>query len=385
MQPIHSRPFPVIENSENKSIVYTLLPGKPDSRVTRISGPDMRARVLQSAVKDRNVMYYSLNLLRERVGKNPSPEWLEARRVEIICSQHRKKISSQAQISNFTYVMKLATFKNVFHLFTKEAVQDIWTAIEQKKSDFEKKYSIAACQDIRALLPAFLAQDQFANLHDYLQHMMQVTKPQIDEEFLRQMGTSSEEIYNKERVLYEIDEIKGKRWNELDSTYQDHFRLIYVFNTMAKAYQLRQAHWRPWPGTGIHSLIWELADKGPMLVLGQYGSSRYVEDPVKCSKTLHDPVQNCEHSVYAWSQKSLPPIANLCDPFLIIGAKILENGNEVVYFCDCLSDSSPVPGSRKIYAMTFKCFIENIADMRGVAKNYEGFFPFGYHSSQKPY
>lgn len=51
MQPIHSRPFPVIENSENKSIVYTLLPGKPDYRVTRVAGPDMRARVLQSAVK----------------------------------------------------------------------------------------------------------------------------------------------------------------------------------------------------------------------------------------------------------------------------------------------------------------------------------------------
>src|SRR5689334_21337624 len=58
-------------------ILYQLLPGKPDPQEQcsfATLNSDKRRRVRQAPYKENTCWYYSLNMIRNRIGKNPTQE-----------------------------------------------------------------------------------------------------------------------------------------------------------------------------------------------------------------------------------------------------------------------------------------------------------------------
>lgn len=380
MEPFNTKPFQVIDQIENKSINYSLPPGKPNAKIPRPIGPDTRPRVKQKASRYYNNSHYVFNLIRERIGPNPPAKWAEARRVEIICSMHRKEISAiygnAPAFSQFINSESIQTLcQKITKTYTESLLKELQAAV---KGQPRLEKAVSKTKEIFTGLVSLQANDLCDNLNNDLRSAARV---RIDNEFLKKMGTTAEEIYKKEHRLY--PNAFDTTWEELNIQEQNQLRYIYTFMVKAKAYNLKPAHWRPWPGTGINFLISELNKKGPMIVLGQYGYTHYVTDPKPTGEVLRDPSQNCAYTVYAWTQQDeISQEKKFCDPFLITGAKILENGNEVVYYVETSFDDLPINGSRRIYTMSFQTFREYLADTRGFPNNYEGFFPWGYHAPE---
>lgn len=371
--------FPIAQ-IEQKSIVYTTLPGKPDASMPRPVGPDNRPRVTQKAAVGKQFCYYTINLLRERIGKNAPEALAEMRRIEMICSQYRKQLTKHMvevpEVSQLILISSVAEFfKSIKKSNIAFLLPQLMTSISYLSSDAQNQ--------IKNFLPKFAAQNKFDNLHDYFYEIRFNQKARYENEFLQKLGISAEQIYTREHLLYPEGNF-SKSWNDLSVFYRNHFSSIYAFSAMAKAYGLKQAHWRPWPGTDINFLISELIDKGPMLVLGQYGNSHYTEDAILDRETLKDSEQKCEHKVYGWGLNAEHPKERVfCDPILVTGATVLHSGLGVVYFVDTMLAVTQEAGNRRIYAMTYEFFIANLSDTRGFDNNYEGFFPWGYHAPDK--
>jgi hypothetical protein len=79
------------------------LPGKPNPKKSYSGTAPLAERVLQLGQKKNTCLYYALNIIRDRVGKNPTAFQTKAREAEIIVSERRKK-QTKLQEEWFVYI-----------------------------------------------------------------------------------------------------------------------------------------------------------------------------------------------------------------------------------------------------------------------------------------
>src|SRR5262245_11770607 len=77
--------------SNETTYILSLPQGKPNTKYPIENGvQDERPRIPQPPQKGLNCTYYSMNILRKRIGPNHDSDYAEARRIEKLCSDFYK-------------------------------------------------------------------------------------------------------------------------------------------------------------------------------------------------------------------------------------------------------------------------------------------------------
>jgi hypothetical protein len=240
---------------------------KPDPKE-----PSNRSNLFTRTTVDRPLpkgdtnFYYALNLIRIRIGKNPSRSLASNRRLEMIASNLRKKISSLSH--------------SLLGDFISASVQQVRLVCESE--GFEISPEIKTVSEKRSF-----------NFDDYLK-----TKT----------------------ILLDL-----------------------LYN---KLFLMERATWNP--SQNIENLIECVNKAGPMIVKGMLGIHFFGS-----RATISEKIES--HIIYQFNEETHITRA-ISHEIVIVGAKILDDGRNIVYFKD------PKDGGKDTYAISYELFSKQAMD-----------------------
>lgn len=329
-----------------QSIVYELPPGKPDPHFPCMEGVDNRPRVRQSVQKGDSCAYYTINRIRQRIGASPTTEALKkARQLEQICSLWRKKITrlylefpySDEYLFSARAETELATnhAKIFYHLISGGADRDAQSVPESKG------------RTMKALLQAFLQQDQYKLFYQFLREEYASQSMAINRWFLSQLSPPS----------LQFIENRCKEGNVSTQT-----QIIALLNVamacMVKSYGLAHSNWKP--EAGIKDLVYQLQAQGPIAVFGHLGAAQYIDPPQRLS------IQFADRAVFGWKKDSKKQNHLSGHAVVIVGAKY-EGSIEQIYYIDCHDPSDPAnPALQRIYAISYRTLVAGLYNVYGL-------------------
>lgn len=256
-------PLVTLERTDN-SILYELPPGKPDPNQKCTVGEESRTRVLQSGVKGACCWDYTFNLIRPRIGKHPDKELLKERFIEKICSQRRKELTAYDDAFPISitelYLQSTATLLEKFDL---EKAQ-----LFLKDPDSSLCCFSAILDDRSNIIPyiqEFIKEKKHKNMYEFLIFKRSCKSIELNLKFLNHFPTDIDKM------------IEDENWKKWDIERKAAALDIYVRDFSADLYQLKKSSWQPL--NGIEKLINELQTKGPLMILGDFGPSAYIDLP----------------------------------------------------------------------------------------------------------
>jgi hypothetical protein len=348
---------PIVHSSASE-ILYALPPGKPNpevpcSKITAFSRP----RVEQSAQKGPTCWYYALNMIRLRVGKNPSEDLKEEREIEKIISQRRKLVTAirLKQDSDQAIVRQLMNDPNYIHrrLWTKEGASKLLPRFKELSQSPIKDVSEEATKLVR-ILGSFSEQDRFAHLQEYTNflHCDQINK--INFMFLNRLGKNPE-------TYFEVDQIADlksgtvtveRRWSDVPEVNKKALLDNYFFRASYEKYGLQVSPWHP--EDGAQRLVEVLRENGPMYIKGRLGRAYYTADPQVVSRVA-------SREILGWKKGSERIDASIFHSVVVVGASSESRG--FVYFVDPQDKSAPEV-ERPVYVNSYEQFISQLGGLR---------------------
>lgn len=397
--PFHGSWSKYILQNKDSSVLYSLPPGKPNTKIPLVPGEaDLRPRVNQSPPKGPTCFYYAFNLLRDRIGANPPKEYERKREIEAFISNYRYQIEQlnrpyQNPEIAVDSVFKLIKFDKDLHsvkLSLPMIIQAIHDAIPLLMSEYKD-----ALPDLPAraasIVQEFCAQTEYGNLDDYIKNIKHSKFIAIHQKFFQVLGIDPKtwyDNYQKEYAQAFIDS-RGVRFSEADNRFLlDEFLKsttawdifsqknpailgIYSQVAIAEAYGFKKAEWRP--SQTISSLFLALKNHGPLYAGGLFGNSYYAKDP-----TIRQTIEG--RSIYGWAPEDRLPATDTGHLFgeqvgtghaiVIIGAAKGGSKGGYVYFIDPSDGSSATdPSQQKIYVITYENFVANVTTTDGRKSN----------------
>ncbi len=336
-------PITILQKTEN-SILYGLPAGKPNPHLKCNKGEDVRSRVLQTGAKGAACWYYTFNFIRLRIGKNPCSDLRQERALEEICSRRRKEQKAFDDMLPFS-IDELYS-KSDSSILEKLDLENAQTFLDNLSSascilseNIEVRLSLTHC------IKEFLNEKTHKNLHEFLIFKRSSKTIEINLKFLQNFKTDVHKM------------LEHQNWEKLDIENKAAALDAYVRDCHADFYKLKKSSWKPLQG--IEKLCDELKEKGPLMVLGDFGTSAYTDQPFKMSQQINS------RDIYAWHPGAERNQALAGHSVLLIGAKKIKD-NAFVYFIDPSDSSDPLDQSKqKIYLISFKNFTSNIYDITG--------------------
>lgn len=349
--PTLSTPFPLLKK-EKDHILYTFSPGKPNPHEMWNENNDPRTRIYQKGAPQGASFDYACHLLRPRIGNVFPEEWADAHKIEKIFSDLRKRILALPHDPELIFLIKNSHNRTIFQNITHKKKEGLETLKTLSGKVFEE----------------FMAQEKHKNLLDFL--LEKVFQPKIDllEEFLLKISEkdtlplikSSAETSAKKSEL----PINFIYLSSLESFLES--SKIHLFN-------LNLSIWSP--KKGIHGLVSQLKEHGPMAVKGVFGRNVYTEDPFIIREKIAD------QDIYAWKKGLLIKRDALQTTIVVVGAKAETKKSGRVYFVDPSDPSNPYnPSTRKIYLISFERFCANLYNLH--TQGSEGPPQYGFHAQK---
>lgn len=385
MQPVTSPRFPFCEQ-KNNHVMFSITPGKPDTRQMRPVGLDTRKRVKFVSKSHNNSAYTALNLLRNRVGKIHPPQLGRQRAVEKECSAFQKAVLKVPQsMDSMAHQVDNPLIKDILPTMTKNRVPAFIEMINQLAAIFsdedKKKF-----QEVIDWIKKFDQQTKFDNLNDYLHHENFGKRLQVYLNFLTKNHVDPRMKFEQEGQLgFENEKVKD--WDKLAVRDKCCLAHMYALELVADMHGFSKTHWNPSVHIDIEVLIEQLTQYGPLVVLGSFGQMHYINPPTEAKQTIEDRIQGCKRKIFYWPKNS--PCKEENSPMvamIIIGAKtetIKGEKTELVYYIDPEDGSDPAQiENQKIYMMSYRNLRENIANWRGIRNSSSGKGGWGYHPPQ---
>lgn len=324
-------------------VFFTPRQGKPGLRSSSSASEESRGLVRQLSQKDgSNCLYYALNTIRPRIGKNPPKNLEREREIEVIISQRRKLRSKH--LPDVTHMRDFAYQAFSAGCSTRIEAQNLLTNIDTMlASDIPPRQRETAIE----ALTDFVKQKEYDNFIDYTKSLILKKEIAINKWFLKQFKIDSDKILAT--VKADGKGKTGKSQTSL-STLMDQDRVLerFAVNTQFEQYKLKKSSWHP--SLPISSLMQQLREKGPHVVSGLIGQPYYIDKPHKVEEIQGKPI-------FGWKPGSKTQSCSETHCVTIIGARKKGN-NERVYFIDPWDGSNPQkPEQQKIYTMSYKNFV----------------------------
>lgn len=354
--------------SNNSLILYQVEPGKPNPQ------GEMQGRVVQTAMKGGVNWYYTLNFLRNRIGKGHSEELKSEREIEQFFSSYRKKMTAfYDEMPSACNQLEHPTVKDAFvgitHQKAFEMLND-WDnspigRIDKHCAPLEENYV-----GMKEMCAAFATDPkEFTNLYDYLVDY-RIKGPADANEVLAHFGLTAEGWYN-DKMKERFD--GALPWEELNDSLKQTFPKAMATQLAAEKYGLKIAEWKP--TQPFEDLIASLKEHGPHYVQATMGSRLYTIPPF----CLKDKIG--ERNIWGWKPGSpKQEREHFGTSLLLVGAQ-KKGVSEVVYFIDSEDASDPKDvETQKIYAVSYKTLKANLSDLYGLAgEGAESPFPYAIH------
>lgn len=339
-------PISILEKTST-GIIYEIPPGKPDPEQKCNIDKETRSRVLQSGLKGATCWYYAFNFLRKRIGKNPCVGLEIARAIEKACSQRRKE---QAAYDN-AFPVSIAELysKSDARLMKKLNLKTAKLFLEsQTSSSFALSETLEGRSSLIPYIKEFLREKKYKNMHEFLIYKRVSKTVEINIKFLSNFKTDIHKMTEHEH------------WKKFDIEQQAAVLDTYVRDLSADLYMLKKSSWKPLQG--IDALCNALKEKGPLMILGDFGVSAYADEPFKMSQQINS------RDIYAWSPGSERNKSLAGHAVLLVGSKKIQD-KAFVYFIDPNDPSDPLDRSKqKIYMISFTNLTSNICDIIGHKK-----------------
>ncbi len=381
------------------TFIYSMPEGKPDVKNHPLTSENAYSRpmVEQKPQKGHSCLFYALNMLRLRIGPNPSPEYQEARKIEKCVSDFRKNLmvlKDKRRESGSEEVNLIAFFStsiNAIHMLrgidvdltrAKLIPHRSWVVSTVQEYDrlaassgvAESSKERAFYAKAKALFEQFIQQDQYAALDDFIRHNYSHENIKLCLDFVNALTLDSKRAYD-ERVrkdarenlalqlgsqvvvsdaLVERDIGSILPYEEVQKRADRLNHLAYAEAAKAMGFQFA-----PWmPKQTIVDLQECLKKYGPLIVSGRFGGSYYQAPPEQ--KTVVE-----GRPIFGWQPKDRRPEPNSHYIFggyhvvVIMGASINDKakGGGIVYFVDPKDGSRPTQidqlNTQKIYAISY--------------------------------
>lgn len=366
-------PLSILEKTDN-SVLYEIPAGKPNPRQNCTVGEDQRDRVMQSAYKSNTCWYYTLNFIRNRIGKAPCEQLSKEREIERLCSLRRKAQTEHEnslpavanQLQNQLGSVALSYIDLTQAQFLIENGEKLQPILETPEA-------LEGRPSLFPFIAEFLDQEQCKNMHEFLLMKKFNTWNEINIQFLSNFNLNVEQLLESE--INEENGYKKINWEKLDPVKKAGFLDFFARDVSAKAYGLQKSSWRP--EKGIDGLIDELKKNGPLAIGGALGRPAYIDEPFKMSQKL------AGRDIYAWRPGAKRhPTTFSGHSILLIGAKKIQD-KAFVYFIDPIDPSDPQDKpSQKIYMISFSNLTSTIYNLHGRMRQ-DSPVPYGYYGSFK--
>lgn len=360
---------PMIDSGS--TFVYNMPRGKPDVKAVPLTPENEHSRPLteQKTQKGGTCFYYAMNFLRLRVGPNPSPEYAEARKTEVLISGLRKQITAQGPEATPEYIARVSDRYHSLFLNSGVTSFDRATLLE-KKEEIQSQMKLIE-EDLNAegpglagkmemALERFQQQERYDDFFEFIEKDRERELRKICFKFLENLtgdpaGANLDtwaEYISESRTLME-----GREYSSQDPAIRALAQRVSPFERekkqvaklfalahekAAQAFGLRFAPWTP--NMSPADLQNTLKTHGPLHVVGKFGHSHYTA-PSEIRETVGDA------PIYGWLAKERiqGPDYGMNHAIVLIGAK--TDGDGVVYYLD------PRHGVEKIHRMSYKTLI----------------------------
>ncbi len=387
-----------VKSQPSSPYLIDLRQGKPNTKIPlkQSDGSDPRPFLVQLPQKGPNCSFYSLNMLRKRIGPTPCPELVEARRIEKACSDFYKSFRSfewdtEHSVPFLIDLMKGWAAQNSLPLNKLPA--EIPNLISVMIANSEEVKKTCNFESMLPLLIEFSKQTTITDLGPFLKERRQVIKEKMCQTLFSAINISPEEIYRMhlldeaERKLKDslppnmikIQEqvFSPKVTSDLIKKLADGFFVEQpcekalrgnavlqngtVFFSAAKALGFRVADWDP--TQTIESLETVLKTKGAVVVGGLYSTKRYKNAPYKVKEVNGKPI-------YGWKPGDRLPLnrEQILSGHCIVVMGVEKGGSKggYVYYTDPHDGSSPTdPLKQRIYIISYESFIQSLSNLIG--------------------
>lgn len=339
-------PISILETTSN-SILYEIPPGKPNPLQTYTAGVDERERVLQMGNKGNSCWYFVFNCIRKRIGKICLESFLMDRKIEILCSQRRKEQTAYDNSFPVPFSQLYTTSdKSLLMLMDLKAAELFLKS--KSDDDFNQSEIQEGRSSLKPYLQEFIKEKKFPNFYEFLLFKRYSKAFEINMKFLSYFETNVNDL------------LEDEKWKKLEISKKAIDLDNFVRDVHADLYKLQRSSWKP--AQGIDPLIHELKERGPLMVLGNFGQDAYIDPPFKMSQKISS------REIYGWrpGAEHIQSIAR--HAVLLVGAKKIQN-KAFVFFIDPCDPSDPAtpldPSMRKLYMISLNNLTSNICSLSG--------------------
>ncbi len=319
----------------NSFIFCPPLLGKPDPAESKPKGIDTRRRILQKGAGEGECFFGLYNLLRERY-KAPNTQKWEERNFEQLISRFRRELyTCDEHLADAIRDISVPRIHEILSQITKENLNNRATMGTLQWLDSQAKIPIDS------YLQPFIDQKKYQNLAEYFEYLHNQATLKVLLKFLPQLNPDLQNLSNDEKTSAPILYGLARR-------------------SIEKKFHLKVSSWLP--TQPLTSLIEELKLKGPLGIIGNFGSAYFNADPHPIGRKING------REIYGWNKND--PIFSRsisAHTYLIVGAEIIHEKG-FVYFINPSDPSDPQnPESQKIYVMSYDRLtsIGNLNDLNG--------------------
>ncbi|MES2121609.1 MAG: hypothetical protein V4492_02385 [Chlamydiota bacterium] len=382
------------------TFIYSMPEGKPDVKNHPLTpeNEDCRPMVEQKPQKGLSCLFYAFNMLRLRVGPNPSPEYQEARKVEKLISDFKKNLmvlKDKRQESAFieenlvemfhVNINAIRMLRSIDIDLTRAKLVPQRSLVDSLLREYDRLAQSAGVAEgsgerviyakAISLFEQFTKQDQYHDLEYFIRHNYTHENIKLCLDFLSQLTQDPKRAYEEwarkdisENLSLQLGSMALISETAVETAmgsilpYEEIQKRVdrlnhLAYSETAKALGFQFAPWTPsQPLTELQEC---LKKYGPLVVVGEFGGSHYRVPPEQKEVVAGKPV-------FGWLPKDRRQDSDLPHRIrggyhvvVIIGAAInaKAKGGGIVYFIDPMDGSRPsqqdLPNTQKIHAISY--------------------------------
>lgn len=361
-------------------LIYDLPGGKTvykDGAITQVP---------QGGQKGPTCWYYTLAMIRERIGKDPARQDDEFRVKERELSARRKTVTQareQLEIEQ-SIAEELLTDPHYTHrkLWEKPRAAQFIIQLDSLISEISLKEekttddldALKEFTHLKRFLARYVKQDRHSDFRSFLAFEQEDKFIKYNKFFLSKLGKQAESYFKEDSDadISRGEDVTLRSLDEASPAMQRALLENYVFRSALSAYHLTISPWMPYEGK--EKLFATLQSHGPMYVKGRHGQNFYETSPSVICKIA-------ERSILGWKKTDPKVERDIFHSVVAVGCNLQEPG--YVYYVDPTDASAP-DRARPIYISSYTGFIHKLGDLRNrsavLSPGEEPFFfkDFGY-------
>lgn len=347
------------------TIVYDLPFGRLNPQRAQGGAP---LRIAREGCGPVNCFYVALERLRAYEAPGYKATYAEDRFEAAFYEMRQETARHEASLPSYVqHILCTKTSEPITHEVAKREL-NVYTFAYQKllakgrgtKTQKEHELLLTGCQEWRDALTAFLAQNRFSTLEDFLLDwkirkrgeiiikkmvdLFHFTLPQIANEMC--LGDSSPQA-DVLRALSDFTQSPVKHWGaKVQKLMQWQYVCFWKIEELS-----------PENCKSIDKLIKTLKERGPLACNGHIGINTYNDAPKKLSETCG------ARDVYGWAvgASKVEPSELFTHVVTVIGAVKTTDNRAYVYFIDpCDPSDSKNPTLEKVYRISFQNFSQKV-------------------------